>query len=404
MAENTTKIPDKDLLQYGCDMIYLAECALRGQTPERKIVEDMCLPQVYKVAKKHMMAAVTYMALESFLISSHSEGWNVDTGLLSQWMSEKNKALKRVRMMDEERSHIMAFLEDAGIWYMGLKGIVLKDLYPKPGMRQMSDNDILFDSKFREQVRDYMVNSGYTVKEYNISDQDVYLKPPVFLFEMHAELFEKTRYPEFFNHYANVKSRLLKVPGKEQEFRFSDEDFYIYFMTHAYKHYAASGNGIRFLMDVYLYTKEKTQLDWGYIEQEMDRLGILRFAQDCRMLANKLFEAEPGSLPHILQDGEQKELFIYLYAGPYGNRNMSTEKQLHKEKNDTEKLTWKTKLKYFWNRLFPGMDYFRKYAPFFYKYKVLLPFYLVYWWISKTAKHYKRIWKEIKFVWKFREE
>lgn len=44
-------------------------------------------------------------------------------------------------------------MEQRGIWYLPLKGIILKEFYPSVGMRQMSDNDILFDEAFAEQVR-----------------------------------------------------------------------------------------------------------------------------------------------------------------------------------------------------------------------------------------------------------
>lgn len=36
-------------------------------------------------------------------------------------------------------------------------------LYPKFGMREMADNDILFDATRRQQVRDIFVNRGYSI-------------------------------------------------------------------------------------------------------------------------------------------------------------------------------------------------------------------------------------------------
>lgn len=51
---------------------------------------------------------------------------------------------------------------------MPLKGVILKELYPKIGMRQMSDNDILFDETYRKDVVRFMKNKGY--------DYDVLIK------------------------------------------------------------------------------------------------------------------------------------------------------------------------------------------------------------------------------------
>lgn len=49
-------------------------------------------------------------------------------------------------------------------------------MYPVFGMRQMADNDILFDSTYREKVRDIFLDSGYEIEAYNKGNHDVYQK------------------------------------------------------------------------------------------------------------------------------------------------------------------------------------------------------------------------------------
>ena len=53
--------------------------------------------------------------------------------------------MRKALLFDAERKGILDFMEQRGIWYLPLKGVVLKDYYPAVGMRQMSDNDILYD-------------------------------------------------------------------------------------------------------------------------------------------------------------------------------------------------------------------------------------------------------------------
>lgn len=52
----------------------------------------------------------------------------------------------------KERRYFL--FEKAGIWYLPLKGVILKEMYPVYGIRQMADNDILFDFTYRKEVKD----------------------------------------------------------------------------------------------------------------------------------------------------------------------------------------------------------------------------------------------------------
>lgn len=66
--------------------------------------------------------------------------------------------------MDAERVEIIKFLEEKHIWYMPLKGVILKEFYPEYGLRQMCDNDILFDNDYTDEVRKWFFNRGYELQ------------------------------------------------------------------------------------------------------------------------------------------------------------------------------------------------------------------------------------------------
>lgn len=80
------------------------------------------------------------------------------------------------------------YMDAEHIWYMPLKGAILKDLYPRQEMRQMADNNILFDTSCEAAVKDYFVKEGYEVISYAKGNHDVYEKEPVYNFEMHMEI------------------------------------------------------------------------------------------------------------------------------------------------------------------------------------------------------------------------
>lgn len=60
--------------------------------------------------------------------------------------------------------------------YLPLKGIIMKDYYPSVGMRQMSDNDILFDADAWERMEKHMISGGYKAEYVGKGNHDVYHK------------------------------------------------------------------------------------------------------------------------------------------------------------------------------------------------------------------------------------
>lgn len=119
------------------DVIYLCSCVLNGATPDKEKIENMDLDAAYTFAARHMLAALVATAVES---AGYRDG--TSSAIIA-------RALKATILFDVKRKETLETLERAGIWYMPVKGAVLKDLYPRYGVREMSDNDILFDAERR---------------------------------------------------------------------------------------------------------------------------------------------------------------------------------------------------------------------------------------------------------------
>ncbi len=94
---------------------------------------------------------------------------------------------------------------------MPLKGTLLKDLYPKTGMREMADSDILFDASRCGDVKRIMKSLGFEIKAYGTDPHDSYLKPPVSNFEMHRKLFDDSFDKRIAEYYKDVNCPLRDV-------------------------------------------------------------------------------------------------------------------------------------------------------------------------------------------------
>ena len=337
------------------DFIYLTSCMLNAVAPDRNRLEGMDFSRVYQLAKKHMIASAIYMLLEQANFLSY-----MDEKLIAKFQMYTDAVIRKNILMNVERKNILGRFESEGIWYMPLKGCIIADYYPDFGMREMADNDIFFDAAYQERIRDIMLERGYQVNLYKESNHDVYSKEPAYNFEMHKDLMNKYLYPKW---------------------HFTNEDFYIFFIVHAYKHYEfGGGTGVRTLVDAYILNKrfayEKT-----YIRQELKKLGIYKFEKEFAGLADKIFR-QPDAIYEIDKHGhlsiEEREMIDYVIgAGVFGTSNNAMRNQLVRD-GESERIHFLTRIRYILHRIYPkGQGYPERY-PFFYKHVwayVFLPVY-----------------------------
>ena len=372
-------------------LLYLMACALQGVSAREENLADADLKQLLIMARKHSVASMVCMALEKTAIFA-----NADEATKKQWIDAKNKAIRKNMLLDAERKAILHELEIEGIWYMPLKGSILKDWYPKPGMREMADNDILFDPSGREQVREIFQNRGYKTVSFGKINHDEYEKPPIYNFEMHVSLFHGT-YKELTEQYENVKERLLPVDGTAYQFAFTPEDFYVFALAHAHKHYSHSGTGVRTLADIYVMERHLGDImDRDEVEQKLTQLGIAEYEQHSRVLAEKLFSAVRPLAEIELTEDEKEMLLYYCDATTYGTVGNSVNNRLHELQEGSEDITLWTKLKYCGVRLFPGREFCKYAYPFVYKHLWTMPFFWVWRIVDKGITHRRKVKQELK--------
>ena len=387
--------------------------------------QKIYIGRIYYIAKKHNLVSIMAQAMEKLGFESDSDIWK-------RWLKEKNQLIYKSVLMDVEREAIQDFFEKNNIWYMLLKGMVIRKYYPAPELREMADNDILFDNKYSKEVYEFMTARGYKSDDYNKGYHDEYLKPPAYNFEMHRQLVSSKERPKWYEYYKDVKSILINDANGKNQFYFSDNDFYVYFIVHTYKHFLNSGMGLRTVLDVYLYLNNlQDKLDFDYIEEQLKKLDAYDFEQTFRSLVFKMFgeNAKEGNAAadelqdsfddkeqdmlresfddkeqdmlresfdakkqdklcgsfddkeqdkwwNLFDDKEHDMLSYILDAGTYGNLENSVAHKMGYTKGEKKKAS--DKAKYIFRRLFPSMDTIEEFFPFFYKHKWAIPFLYIY--------------------------
>ena len=146
-------------------MLCLASIGINNSTknePDEKCLEhyrtnEENMKALFRMSARHFIDALVGTTLKKAGLT-----------LPKYWKDRMVNAVRKVLLFDTERKKLCAWMDSEHIWYLPLKGITLKDYYPSVGMRQMSDNDILFDEDAWERVEKHMISEGYEA-EYPVS-------------------------------------------------------------------------------------------------------------------------------------------------------------------------------------------------------------------------------------------
>lgn len=360
-------------------LLHLLSCALDNTSPMEKL-EGVSWEDVFKQAERHSVANTACYSVEKL----HDKP---DDKLWKQWKEVRNKALVKDVTLTAELKQICSVLSDNKIRCLPIKGCRLKELYPRTDMRFMADLDILIDEENAPRVKDLLIADGFKCEHYGTSHHDIYKKYPIVNVEIHRTLMPE-RMEEIHDYYANGFSHAESVPRNAFVYEMPAEEFYAYHIAHLYKHYEASGSGIRSFMDIYLIRK-KYGNSWneGKVAEILTELGLSEFESKMREVADYWFgEAEPTK--ECLGNGS-----YILDSGTYGTIKHSVDKQISK----------KGRLGYFWSRAFLPYKMMVTLFPVLKKLPILLPVFWLWRLVRALIFSRARVKYQLKAVFKARK-
>lgn len=263
----------------------------------------------------------------------------------------------RQEQMDYETEQICNIFEDNKIYYVPLKGTVLRKHYPESWMRNSCDIDILIQKNNIDTATQLLKDRGF---EYiSKSTHDITFKSPHgYLFELHFTLNEE-HYKEFsvldeiWEHTANANNTFKCI--------IEDEYFYAYHIIHMAKHFVNGGCGIRPFIDLWI-MNNKMPYDRKKRETIIKQQGLFEFEQALIYQTEVWFSsAKHNKTSQILEE-------YILFGGIYGTKEtMVAFKQVDSG----------GKFQYFLSRFFLSYNEMKNIFPILKKYKWLLPFYEV---------------------------
>lgn len=337
---------------------------LKGYFHGENFEKEADYEAAFRLAKMHSLGSLFYEAVKN-------------SPLLPERVREEAKRhffsnLAQQTAQEYYAAELMEKLEEKKIPYMPLKGYVLRKLYPAPELRTSCDVDVFYDKKRKEEVKEILSGLGFTEGHEGENHLDWSLDSVTI--EMHHELAAQSNV--YHPYYQNVFERMVNTEGYRYDF--TPEDFYIYFLVHAAKHFAHGGFGIRTVLDIWIYRKKKA-LNEQYLNSELEKVQLLKFKNAIEDLAEYWFgEKEFTEELAVLHE-------YVLTCGTYGQRSNSAAIG-----GDSESVK-KTKFKFLMRTLFPSLRTMRTMYPVLKKAPILLPFTWVARWFAVLFKRRKNV-------------
>ena len=318
---------------------------------------------LYKLCQLHDLAHIVFMALEDLNIILPEK-------IKSLFYSDNLRAIVRQERLQFAYNQLVEILRTEKIEFVPLKGIVIRNLYPKAYYRTSCDIDVLVDKEKIDQILSILTEK-YHYKRYTGSEYDVMLiAENGEHIELHYGLDLRYKGEKINRITDNLFSDLILDSDGEYEKKFKSEFFFFYFVEHMAKHFIEGGCGVRSFIDLMLLKS----ID-GFESQE----GI-QLIKECNLLS---FYQNAVRTCEVWFGGEQANEFTnsiekyVIIGGAYGSFDNKVKVEQNRRGG---------KFKYFLSRIFLPYRVLKYQFPILKKHKWLFPF-------MQVARWFKRIFE-----------
>lgn len=342
--------------QEGPYLVGLLRSALHAEAAPAA-VRDLDWLALHQLAVRHGVANLAYYGLQ--LLPS---GLQPSATELLPFQLSHRRAIAREATQQVAVEQILAACEQHDLACLPVKGVLLKQLYPRPDMRLMVDIDFLVKSEQTQLMRQLMQAQGYAVQHQG-GNHDVYHRQPYLNVEIHHRLVAESS--PYCAYLSRSWQRAVRESGRQQVYRLPPEDHYVYLLIHLAKHYTKGGAGLRSFLDIWVYVRYYGEtMNWDYIQSELAEIGLSQFEGKVRESAAVWFGGGED------RDSDPALLAFSLESGLYGTREHAVLAGLSTSRHRCRRLA---KLAYWWQWLFPPAAVLQMAYPWLLTRPLLLP-------------------------------
>lgn len=308
---------------------------------------------------------------------------NISEDCIDQFYHEYKKSLLLYESYEKVEEVIKWQLERNRIQALILLGLSEGEMYPKPEMAHIRQIEILVDKKDLPRVNRIMLEMDYEHREESTCGGIPYVRIPgiriVFYGSMPIENKVIQRY------FSGSIERYRCMEHYQAIHMLSNEEEYLFRIARMVELYITGRLKIRDILDMWQYRKLLGELfrwkavkelleraGWNEFESQVDVLGTLWFGEDAEQQYGLALELEEYIMSHGRENRHLDETLL-----PYENIRLDFYWRNRDKEWALRKQAW----------MFPTREYMIRFFPILEKY----PFLLVFCWIIRNWRFFRRI-------------
>ena len=352
-------------------IIDLLNSSIHNTVPKLDYSKDINWDEIIDEANAHSITGLIYPALKNI------KNNNIDKEIIDK--------LKRTTLYSaigqsnhiKTTAEILKLFNENNIPVIVLKGLVVREYYPKPDLRTMCDSDVIIHKEDLEKVRELLLERGFHEEE-DAGHHIAFLRGG-FNLEVHWTLANETfrKGQECFQEKIWDDAMKVKVGGIDT-LSLSLEDLTLHLCAHMASHMAISGFGVRQLADLVLVVEHKgKEINWSEFKEKAEKSGLTQFSTGMFKVCNYLFGMEIPKELNIKSKNEDDEIIKLVVndiftGGVYGQRDLSFSFRAQVGYDIDDDSTFSMIKRYIQVILPPTSKLSDRYA-YAKKYKILLP-------------------------------
>ena len=294
--------------------------AMRGKKIEIEKEDNIDWQKILEELKAHKVEALVYSALKKDTIN------NIDKEVANKWKRDTFQSgvyqLNHIKQVE----YVLNLFNEKKIPVIVLKGLVIRDMYPRPELRTMCDADILVHKEDLEKVRELLLSIGYVETE----SSDVHLN--FFKGSTHIEVHWIITKEHYFDEIPALEDDIWKNAvevqvGQSKALSMGNEDFVMHLCLHMAAHLIDRGFGIRQVCDLVLFVEQRgNSINWAEFLEKVKLCGIETFSKVIFALSKELFNIEiPDELKCEIDEKIVNTLADDIFSsGVHGKRDMAS--------------------------------------------------------------------------------
>ena len=271
------------------------------------VYDNVNWSEILDLAGTHKVEGIIYSGLNKSGLTKYIEYGKLENLKRSTF----NTGIGQLRHI-KNLSNVFSKFNEENIPVIVLKGLVVRDFYPRPEQRSMCDADILVHKKDVEKVKFLLIEMGYMFLEDHKASHHIALAHPYYpMVEVHWHLFKRDGFSSELGNFEKLiwKDAITVKVGNAEVISLGYEDLALHLCMHMASHLAATGFGLRQLCDLVLLVENKWQeINWDKFIMKSRMYGFEKFCLIMFVLCNKLFGMDVPSALDINRLGNKRYL------------------------------------------------------------------------------------------------